>query len=259
MQNIYHQTVASPSAELYVVSLWIFLIQIEINFDANGCCHILNYMDFVLNVIRLHEIHIFVWFFDTYVRSKMGDQLSVRFRYFSFYLLDQLTGETIYTCHILKHVVFDIRYYRYDNHINKDENRGDAINNLLQIKISCHTHWPIAMKLLKFYRSHLWCQRYWSTFVQVVACHLFGSMPLPKPMLTYHQWDTKELVSVKIYSVCIFSFKRMHLKMSSAKYRPFRPGLYVLFVLWNTCFALNSQHQGSFHIWAQPMRVGVTV
>ena len=63
MQNIYHQTVASPSAELYVVSLWFFFIQIEINFDANGCCHILNYMDFVLNVIRLHAIHIFVWFF----------------------------------------------------------------------------------------------------------------------------------------------------------------------------------------------------
>ena len=30
----------------------------------------------------------------------------------------------------------------------------------------------------------IWGQRPWSSLVQLMACHLFGTKPLPKPMMT---------------------------------------------------------------------------
>ena len=48
-----------------------------------------------------------------------------------------------------------------------------------------------------------------STLLQVMVCRLFGAKPLPEPMVSYCQ-------NIKI------QIMKMHLKMSSAKWRPFR-------------------------------------
>ena len=49
--------------------------------------------------------------------------------------------------------------------------------------------------------------------------------PLSKPMLTYCQLDPKEHIAMKIsFEIQIFTFKKMPLNMSSAKWRPFCPG-----------------------------------
>ena len=57
-----------------------------------------------------------------------------------------------------------------------------------------------------------------SALVQVMACHLFGPKPLPKPMLACCQLFA--LLGMNFSGIWIwilsFSFKKMHLKMSSA-------------------------------------------
>ena len=55
-----------------------------------------------------------------------------------------------------------------------------------------------------------------------MACTLFGAMPLFEPMLPCCQLHPKENLSVKFHlKTQNFSFKKMHLTMSSAKWRPF--------------------------------------
>ena len=52
-----------------------------------------------------------------------------------------------------------------------------------------------------------------SALVQIMACRRFGAKPLSTPMLGYCH-----------FIVIAWSFTKMHLKMSSAKWRPFCPG-----------------------------------
>ena len=52
--------------------------------------------------------------------------------------------------------------------------------------------------------------------------------PLSEPMLLYCQLNPKEHFSVILFEIRKFSFKKMHLKMSFAKWRPFCLGLNVL-------------------------------
>ena len=62
-----------------------------------------------------------------------------------------------------------------------------------------------------------------------MACCLFCPKPLFEPMLAY--WSIGPLgtnFSKILIEVQIFSFKKMNLKMSSVKWRPFCPGLNVL-------------------------------
>ena len=57
-----------------------------------------------------------------------------------------------------------------------------------------------------------------SYLVQVMTFRLFGAKPLPEPMLDYCQLDSSKQISKKFESeFSIISFKKMHLKMSSAK------------------------------------------
>ena len=58
------------------------------------------------------------------------------------------------------------------------------------------------------------CQRIKSALVQIMACHLFGTKPLSKPVLDYCQLDPWEQNSV--IKIQKFSFTEMHLKISSA-------------------------------------------
>ena len=66
--------------------------------------------------------------------------------------------------------------------------------------------------------------------MQIVARRLFGNKPLAEPMLDYDQLDQWQQISLKYVEIKItqFSFKNMHLKMSSVKWRPFCRGLSVL-------------------------------
>ena len=53
---------------------------------------------------------------------------------------------------------------------------------------------------------------------------LFGAKPLSKPMLDYRQLDPNEQTSVKFFiKIQNFSFMKMSIKISSAKWRPFCP------------------------------------
>ena len=58
---------------------------------------------------------------------------------------------------------------------------------------------------------HQWTD---SSLAQVMACRLIGAKPLPEPMLAYCQLDTWEQIGIRMLP---FSFKKIHLKMSSAK------------------------------------------
>ena len=54
-----------------------------------------------------------------------------------------------------------------------------------------------------------------STFVQVMACRLFGAIPLPEPMLAYCQLASREQISVKFES----EFLYFHWRKCIWKYR----------------------------------------
>ena len=59
-----------------------------------------------------------------------------------------------------------------------------------------------------------------------MACRLVGAKPLYEPMLEYRPLGTK--FSEILMTIHTFSFMKMHLKMSSVKWRPFYLGLNVL-------------------------------
>ena len=61
------------------------------------------------------------------------------------------------------------------------------------------------------------CQWIALTLVEIMACRLFGAKQLSKPMLGYCQLDPKEQILTKIQN---FSFTKMHLEISSGKWRP---------------------------------------
>ena len=59
-----------------------------------------------------------------------------------------------------------------------------------------------------------------------MACRLFGAKPLSKPMQGYCELDPKEHISMNFFKLKLqtFSFTKLHLKISSAKWWPFCPG-----------------------------------
>ena len=80
------------------------------------------------------------------------------------------------------------------------------------------------------------CMRRWtgSSLVQIMACHLFGAKQLSEPMLEYWIFRNKLRGNFNRNSN-IFSFKKLLLKMSSAKRRLF-------------CLGLNELN-GNMYIW----------
>ena len=68
------------------------------------------------------------------------------------------------------------------------------------------------------------------SLVQIMVCRLFGAKPSSGPMLAYCQWEPWKLISVKFESK-YDSFKELHSKTSSARWRPYCFGLIVL-SLW---------------------------
>ena len=61
--------------------------------------------------------------------------------------------------------------------------------------------------------------------VQVMACHLLGTKPLPEPMLSYCQLDSWEQISVKYESELYhFHWRKCLWNCRLPKWRPFCPG-----------------------------------
>ena len=79
-----------------------------------------------------------------------------------------------------------------------------------------------------------------SVLVQVMACRLFGAKPLPEPLQVYYQLDSWEQVP----------FKKMHLKLSSAKMAAIlaRGKVGLLSVCW---IANNSSHFVQWTNWME--------
>ena len=68
--------------------------------------------------------------------------------------------------------------------------------------------------------------------LQIMACHLVSAKPLSEPILEYYQLYPMEQTSEIVIKIPNFSFTKMHLKISSAKWRPFCPGGNELTVEW---------------------------
>ena len=64
-----------------------------------------------------------------------------------------------------------------------------------------------------------------SALVQIIICRPFGAKPLSKPMLVYCQLNPYKQTSVEFWSKYkTFHSRKIHIKISSAKWRPFCPG-----------------------------------
>ena len=57
--------------------------------------------------------------------------------------------------------------------------------------------------------------------VQIKGCGVYGAKPLSDPML--HNWQLDPWTQSSVKFIQIFSFMKKHLKISSAKWRPFCP------------------------------------
>ena len=68
--------------------------------------------------------------------------------------------------------------------------------------------------------------RQWTgwALVQIMACSLIGAKPLSKPSWNIVNWTLRNKLQWNSNKLQNFSYMEMHLKMSSAKWRPFCPG-----------------------------------
>ena len=67
-------------------------------------------------------------------------------------------------------------------------------------------------------------QWFGSALIQILACRLFGAKTLSKQMLGYCHGHLGTDFSEVLIKIQNFSFTKMHLKLSSAKWRLFSPG-----------------------------------
>ena len=66
-----------------------------------------------------------------------------------------------------------------------------------------------------------WCHIMLPTCMQTMACRLLGSKLLPESVMAYCQWTTGTFLSEIPIQIFKFIFKKMYLKISPAKCRPF--------------------------------------
>ena len=87
------------------------------------------------------------------------------------------------------------------------------------------------------------CQWIGSALVQILACHLFGTKPLSKPMLGYCPLGTNfSEILIKIQD---FSLMKMHVQISSSIWWPFCPGGDEL--KYSVTSAINLGHELLFY------------
>ena len=85
-------------------------------------------------------------------------------------------------------------------------------------KLTALTHWGRV--------THICVWNNIPILLQITACHLLGAKPLYEPVLPYCQLYLNGRISVK------FSFKEIHLKMSSTKVAAILPGSGCIFAQW---------------------------
>ena len=72
----------------------------------------------------------------------------------------------------------------------------------------------------------------WSELVQIMACHLFSTKPLPEPMLAYCQLNSWKQISVKFESeFCHFHSRKCIWNCLLSQWRPFCPGGHELITI----------------------------
>ena len=73
--------------------------------------------------------------------------------------------------------------------------------------------------------------RQWNrqSLIQIMVCRLLGTKPFPEPMLGYCQLQTQgSNINETRIEIQAFAFRKMHLKISFRKWRPFCLGLNML-------------------------------
>ena len=89
-----------------------------------------------------------------------------------------------------------------------------------------------------------------SALIQIMACRLFGAMPLSEPVLEYCQMGTN--FSEIVIRIQTFSFKKTYMKISSAKWCLFCFGLNVLIQIYisNTLSQnITSRRNRKYQFW----------
>ena len=96
--------------------------------------------------------------------------------------------------------------------------------NTYMYKLKSNQCWINSLRLCDAYMR----QYNIPTLVQIMACRLFSAKPLSEPLAILSIGSQRTYFSEISLKIQNFSFKEMHLKMSSVKWRPFWPGLNVL-------------------------------
>ena len=89
-------------------------------------------------------------------------------------------------------------------------------------------------------------QWFWSAYVQIMACHIFGAKPLSKPMLAY--WPLRTHFSEIWIEIQTFSFMKMNLKIS-----PVKRGHFVQGEMMFDKMSGSYEWEDAVHLSEQPM------
>ena len=89
--------------------------------------------------------------------------------------------------------------------------------------LNCFTHHKRYVHISNSCPASVVYIRQWigSALVQIMACRLFGDKPLSKPSVGYYQLGPRKTCQWNVGQKSNSSFKKLHLKMSSSKWRPF--------------------------------------
>ena len=126
----------------------------------------------------------------------------------SEYQQPQPSSIYMYYASFIKCVFFGCKYISYFKSYHKEE-----IDAFVSECKFCNSSSPSAAYMRQWIRSAL---------LHIMACRLFGAKPLSKPMpgycrlYPYEQTSTTFVITIQNYS-----FTKMHLNISSAKWRPF--------------------------------------
>ena len=89
-------------------------------------------------------------------------------------------------------IIYVFKFRNHHNYLNP----ASCINSLRP----SDTRWRLGSWLTHLPLVPHMCQWTGPSWVQVMTCHLFGTKPLPEPMLAYCQLDSWEQISVKFES-----------------------------------------------------------
>ena len=84
------------------------------------------------------------------------------------------------------------------------------------------------------------CQWFGSAFVQIMACRLIGAKPLSRPILGYVNWPLRNELQWDFNKNTKCTFSKVHMNISSAKWRPFSlGGDELILILYSRMYCLT--------------------